>query len=84
MNLEARILAELKTYPAGSSVAGQSLAQRLGITDGEIPEAATALELRRPGEDYTVTIVTKTNAGQDGQTIYLSWTPPPLNDEPEH
>jgi hypothetical protein len=46
MNFEARILAELKTYPAGSSVAVQSLAQRLGITDGEILEAATALELR--------------------------------------
>jgi hypothetical protein len=34
-----------------------TLAQCLGISDGEILEAATALELRRPGEDYAVTIV---------------------------
>jgi predicted RNA-binding Zn ribbon-like protein len=46
MNLEARILAELEAYPAGSPVAVQSLAQRLGVSDGEILEAATALELR--------------------------------------
>jgi hypothetical protein len=36
MNLEARILAELNAYPAGSPVAVQSLAQRPGISDGEI------------------------------------------------
>jgi hypothetical protein len=41
MNLEARILAGLKAYPAGSPVAVQSLAQPLGISDGEILEAAT-------------------------------------------
>jgi hypothetical protein len=57
MNLEARSLAGLKAYPAGSPVAIQSLAQRLGISDGEILEAATALELRRPGNDDAVTIV---------------------------
>jgi hypothetical protein len=83
MNLEARIVAALKTCAAGSPVAVQSLAHRFGITEGEILKAAAVLVLRRPGEDCAVTIVKKTNAGEDGQTIFLSWNPLPLNDEPE-
>jgi hypothetical protein len=84
MNREARNLAELKTCSAGSSVAVQSLAQRLGITDGEIIEAATALELRRPGETTLSRSSRRPTQVKTVDDLPVVDTPLPLKDEPEH
>ncbi|MEW5810468.1 MAG: hypothetical protein AB1925_13535 [Actinomycetota bacterium] len=82
MNLSDRLVAHLRSQPPGQPLAVDSLASELHTSADEVLEAATALEERRSGDRYLVTVVEKTDPC-DAKKIYVACTPIALNDEPE-
>jgi hypothetical protein len=80
MDVVDRVLAALRTRPDGEPVAVKTLVRELGLTTSEVLDAAAVLERREHGSRDLVSLVKRT--GVDGEELFLSRIPEPLNEEP--